>query len=148
MSLVEINADTQPDNPNKETAELQKKEALAVIGEIAITGTSRLWGEIIERHASFSEQPDAQLTDQQRADMQGASQAFLEAFGPLYGQTILTFWEIRKPVREGKVSFELVARTREARQARIIAQTLGGGEPLRVSGLNPQTGRLIRFPGS
>lgn len=148
MSLVEIKAGTQPDNPNNETAELQKKEALAVIGEIAITGTSRLWGEIIERYASFSEEPDAQLTDQQRADKQGYSEAFLEAFGPLYGQTILTFWEIRRPVREGKVSFELVARTREARQARIIAQTLEGEAPLRVSGLNPQTGRLIRFPGS
>lgn len=148
MSLVEINAGTQPDNPNNETAELQKKEALAVIGEIAITGTSRFWGDIIEKHASFSGQPDAQLTDRQKADKQGYSQAFLEAFGPLYGQTILTFWEIRKPVREGKVSFELVARTREARQARIIAKTLEGEAPLRVNGLNPQTGRLIRFPGS
>lgn len=148
MSLIEITSDTQPGNPDKETAEIQKKEALAVIGEIAITGTSRLWGEIIEAHSSFVNQTDPGLSPEQKANQEGFAKAFTEAFGPLYGQTILMFWEIRRPVREGKVSFELVARTREARQARIVAETLNGEPELKVSGLNPERGRLVRFPGS
>lgn len=151
MSLIEIKPDSDPGNPHTEIAEIQKREALSVISEIALTGTSKLWGEIIEKHSLFSGDQSSELTGQQIADRDGYARVFSEAFGPLYGQTILTFWEIRKPVREGKVSFELVARTREARQARIIAETLGdtgSGSGLRVSGLNPETGILVRFPGS
>jgi hypothetical protein len=122
--LIEMYERRNPAGTAFGATEIHRLNFVAAYVEIASTGDSKRWGNVIERVARA--EPEQPLSLQQQADHQRNILAFQRVFGDSLEneKRLVNLWWYRKPMREGLISLELISRTQSARHIRRIEETL------------------------